>query len=298
MKSILDKFIIYPQDSLLDCLKKIEANGCGELIVINIKFKLLGSISDGDIRRSLLFKKPLIQNIKNVFNKKPIYLKDSKNYGKAKPLLINNNINLLPIVNSQMKIIKILSRKDFNLKNKKNKISVVIMAGGKGLRMKPFTNIFPKALLPYKNSTIIEEIIDKFMSENYNKIIIPTGFKSNLLIKHLKSKGYSNIKFSKESKPLGTIGGLKLVERDLSNSFFLSNCDTYINTNLEDLLNFHENNKNKITIVSAIHEQKIDFGICINCTKVKPKDVLNWDVKAKTENINNAPMVVIRANRR
>ena len=57
MKSILEKFIIYPQDSLIDCLRKIEANGCGQLIVTNTKFKLLGSISDGDIRRSLLFKK-------------------------------------------------------------------------------------------------------------------------------------------------------------------------------------------------------------------------------------------------
>ena len=262
MKSILSKFVIYPEDRLIDCLKKIEINGSGELIVINTKLKLLGSISDGDIRRSLLSKKPIVKNIKNIFNKKPIFFRNIKNDLKAKSFLMSKNISLLPIVNNKMKIVKILSKKDFELTHKKNKNSVVIMAGGKGLRMKPFTNIFPKALLPYKDSTIIEVIIDKFISENFNKIVIPTGFKSNLLIKHLKNEGYTNIKFSKESKPLGTIGGLKLVEQDLSQSFFLTNCDTYINANFTDLLNFHENNKNKITVVSAIQEQKIDFGIC------------------------------------
>lgn len=262
MKSNLNKFVIYPEDKLIDCLKKIETNGFGELIVINSKFKLLGSISDGDIRRSLLSNKPLVKNIKSIFNKNPVFLKNTKKNFKAKSFLMSSHINLLPIVDNQMKILKILSKKDFDLTDKKNKNSIVIMAGGKGLRMKPFTNIFPKALLPYKNSTIIEEIINKFMSENFNKIVIPTGFKSNLLIKHLRNEGYHNIKFSRESKPLGTIGGLKLVEKELTQSFFLTNCDTYINTNFVDLLNFHENNKNKITVVSAIQEQKIDFGVC------------------------------------
>tara|TARA_B100000787_G_scaffold167862_1_gene155426 strand:- start:19816 stop:20844 length:1029 start_codon:yes stop_codon:yes gene_type:complete len=257
----LEKFIIYPENKLIDCLKKIDSNGFGELLVVNSKFKLLGSISDGDIRRSLLLKKSLTDNIKNIFNKKPVFLTNIKNIFKARSLLINNNINLLPVVNSHMQIIKVLSIRDFNLTNKNNN-SVVIMAGGQGLRMKPFTNIFPKALLPFKNSTIIEVIIDKFMSENFNTIVIPTGFKSNVLIKHIKNEGYKNIKFSKELKPLGTIGGLKLVEKELSRSFFLTNCDTYINANFTDLLNFHERNKNEITITCAIQEQKLEFGVC------------------------------------
>ena len=92
------------------------------------------------------------------------------------------------------------------------------MAGG-GLRMKPL-QIFSKSVITLQNSTI-EEIIDKFMSENYNKIIIPTGFKSNLLIKHLKSEGYSNIKFSKRSNHLERLVVLSLLKENFLIHFFI-----------------------------------------------------------------------------
>ena len=89
------------------------------------------------------------------------------------------------------------------------------MAGGKGLRMKPFTNLLPKAMLPFNNSTIIEEIIRKFKKEYFNNFFITTGFKSNILKKYLLSKKYKDIKFSGKT-PLGTIGGIKKIEKEIS----------------------------------------------------------------------------------
>ncbi len=262
MKINFEKFIAYPNNRLIECLEKIEKNGTGELIIVSSDYKLLGSISDGDIRRALLGKNLLKNSIKKIYNRKPIFINFDKNKLEIKKILEKKQINLLPLVNSKNKIQKIHSKKDLDKKEKDNINSIVIMAGGKGLRMKPFTNIFPKALLPFKNSTIIEEIINKFYSENFKKIFISTGFKSQVLTKHLKDEGYKNIKYSKENEPLGTIGGVKYIEKDLSSTIILTNCDTYIDTNYDDLINFHKKNKNLITIVSGIYNQKIDFGVC------------------------------------
>ena len=262
MKINIEKFVAYPNNQLIECLEKIEKNGNGELIIIDNNFKLLGSISDGDIRRALLGRNLLKNNIKKIYNKKPIFLSIDKNSSELKRIFEKKQINLLPLINSKNKIIKIHSKKDLNKTDKDNNNSVVIMAGGKGLRMKPFTNVFPKALLPFRKSTIIEEIINKFYSENFKKIFIPTGFKSQVLTKHLKDEGYKKIKFSKENKPLGTIGGLKNIEKSLSSTIILTNCDTFIDINYYDLINFHRKNKNSITIVSGIFNQKIDFGVC------------------------------------
>lgn len=262
MKADFEKFIAYPNNKIIECLEKIEKNGNGELIIINSYHKLLGSISDGDIRRALLGKNLLKNNIKKIYNKKPIFLNLDKNITELRKIFEKKQINILPLINSKKKVLKIYSKKDLDKSDKDNNNSIVIMAGGKGLRMKPFTNVFPKALLPFKKSTIIEEIINKFYTENFKKIFIPTGFKSQVLTKHLKDEGYKNIVFSKENKPLGTIGGLKNIENELSTTIILTNCDTFIDTNYYDLINFHRKNKNLITIVSGILNQKIDFGVC------------------------------------
>ena len=136
------------------------------------------------------------------------------------------------------------------------------MAGGKGLRMKPFTNFFPKAMLPYNNSTIIEEIIKKFKEENFNNFFITTGFKSKILTKYFSTKKNKNIFFSKEKKPLGTIGGIKKIEKKISDVFLITNCDTVIDLNFKNLIDFHIHNKNLITIVTAISRKKINYGVC------------------------------------
>ena len=257
----IDELCITPKETIKFCLEKINNTGTGALFVINKFRKLIGTLSDGDIRRALIQNVDLDSDIKMLYNKKPYKVSKELNKDEALKTLIKKQISIIPLVNKKNQIINYYSKKSI-LKNNVYKNSVIVMAGGKGLRMKPFTNLFPKAMLPYNKSTIIEEIIKKFKEENFSNFFSTTGFKSNILKKYIKSKKYKDINFSNETKPLGTIGGIKKIEKKISEIFLLSNCDTMIDLNYKNLVDFHNQNKNLITVVSALSRQKINYGVC------------------------------------
>ena len=124
------------------------------------------------------------------------------------------------------------------------------MAGGKGSRLKPFTDILPKPLIPIKNKTIIEFILNTFIKYSLNKFIITTNYKSEILKSYLIDKFSKNsFQFIKETKPTGTIGSLKLIKSN--SSFLVSNCDVYHKIKLNRFLDFHFKNKNDISLVVA-----------------------------------------------
>jgi dTDP-glucose pyrophosphorylase len=247
--------------SIKKCLELINDSGENTLLVVDKKKKLIGTLSDGDIRRAILKNFDLKNNIKKYYHKKPYKIFKELNKSEILDILIKKQISIIPLVDNENKIIKVYSKKNF-LNNNIYSNSIIIMAGGKGLRMKPFTNLLPKAMLPFNNSTIIEEIIRKFKKEYFNNFFITTGFKSNILKKYLLSKKYKDIKFSKEKNPLGTIGGIKKIEKEISDVFLLTNCDTLIDLDYKNLIDFHNQNKNFITIVSALYKKKINYGVC------------------------------------
>ena len=257
----IENLSVTPDDTMKFCLEKINNTGSGTLLVLNKYKKLIGTLSDGDIRRALLKNENLENNIKKYYYKKPYKVLKELNKNAVLEILTKKGISIIPLVNQKNEVIKIYSKKNI-LSDNFYPNSVIIMAGGKGLRMRPFTNLFPKAMLPFNNSTIIEEIIKKFKKENFNEIFITTGFKSNILKKHFSSKKYKNIIFSRENSPLGTIGGIKKIEKKISDVFFITNCDTFVDLNYKNLIDFHNHNKNLITIVAAISRKKINYGVC------------------------------------
>ena len=257
----LEDLKVTPTTSIKLCLEKINNTGLSTLLVLNKFKKLIGTLSDGDIRRALLKNVNLNNDIKKYYHRKPYKVLKELSKNDALNILIKKQISLIPLVNKKNEVIKIYSKKSI-ISNNHYSNSVIIMAGGKGLRMKPFTNLFPKAMLPFNNSTIIEEIIKKFKKENFNNFFITTGFKTNILKNYFLSKKYKNIFFSKEKKPLGTIGGVKKIEKKISDIFFVTNCDTFLDLNYNNLIDFHSQNKNLITIVTAISKKNINYGVC------------------------------------
>ena len=254
MQYEIDSLFVTPNVSIRSCLTLINNIGQNTLLVIGKQKKLVGTISDGDIRRAILKNVNLDDDIKKHYHKKPYKVYKELHKNEILGILLKKQISIIPLVNKENKIIKVYSKKFFLNENIYSN-SVIIMAGGKGLRMKPFTNLFPKAMLPFNNSTVIEEIINKFKKNYFNNFFITTGFKSNILKKHFLSKKYKNIKFSQEKKPLGTIGGIKKIEKEISDIFFLTNCDTFIDLDYKNLIDFHNKNKNSITIISAIYKK-------------------------------------------
>lgn len=143
-------------------------------------------------------------------------------------------------------------------------MKAVILAGGEGRRLRPFTYVIPKPLMPIGELPIIEIILKQLKNNGFNDIIISTGYKENLIRMFLNGadkKHNLNIKYSREDKPLGTVGSLSLIKDELNEDFILMNGDTLCTVNYNELMKYHKKSGNIATITLHKKEIKINFGV-------------------------------------
>ena len=259
--------------SIGQAIKKLDKLFIKCLIVIDSQTqKLLGSVTDGDIRRSILKGKKLSSSINSAIQKKSLFYYKEK-FSKKKALkIIRNSVNrveIIPIISKEKKVLRLITIKSLNIKKNKNikkinnKLKVVIMAGGKGTRLKPFTNILPKPLIPVKGKTVIEHIISGFVKQNIKQFIFTLNYKTQLLKSYFEElKPNYKINYIEEKKPLGTAGSLKLINIRSAKYFLVTNCDTIINVDYNKLFNFHIKNENSLTIVACKKNYKFPYGTC------------------------------------
>ncbi|MDD4979801.1 MAG: sugar phosphate nucleotidyltransferase [Candidatus Omnitrophica bacterium] len=268
---MLTKNILIQEDeSIKDALKKLDKTATKVLSVVDKKDKLLGTITDGDIRRYILKGKSLEGNIRDIYNKKPIFInQDAFSIEEAREMFIKNKIDLIPITDKAERVIDFItwdkafsdgSQGLFNI----GKVSVpaVIMAGGKGTRLEPFSNIFPKALIPIGEKPIIEIIIDKFRRSGINEYYLTLNYKGKMIESYFDSieKDYA-VHYVWDSEYSGTAASLKLMEGKICDNFILSNCDVIVEANFEEVLNLHKEQKALLTILSSIQHYKVPYGV-------------------------------------
>lgn len=154
-------------------------------------------------------------------------------------------------------------------------MKAVILAGGKGTRLRPFTYMIPKPLMPIGELPIIEIILKQLKNNGFNDIIISTGYKENLIRMFLNGadKKYDlNIKYSCEDKPLGTIGPLSLIRKELNDTFLLMNGDTLSTINYNKFIKYHKESGNIATISLYKRDIYIDFGV----VKLNGADIIDY----------------------
>jgi len=289
----LKNLTVNKKSSLLKALSVIKKNGQKCCFVVDNKFKLLGALSDGDARRKILKKKNLNKNVFKFCNKRPIFIEESKySADKAKNIFIKNEkIEIIPVVD-QEKIIKnvLIKSKIFSLKakfkkkfkiQKKINAKVVIMAGGKGARLDPITQIIPKPLVPIKNKSVIEHIMNKFIKYGMKDFYFTVGYKMNIIKAYFNDTNRDcNIKFFEENKPLGTAGGLRKLIGKVKSNFFVTNCDTIIESNLYKFYNQHTKGKFDISLIASSENHVLPYGVCeVNAGKTLKKIVEKPKIK-------------------
>jgi len=277
------KLLINQKSSTLDAIKVINSNNHRIGFVIDNKNKLLGSFTDGDLRRAIIKKIDFKKNVLSVCNKKPFFLfKDKlKNIKKFK------NDNYIPIVDNKKKIINIKI-----IKSKNNKVcSALIMAGGKGKRLYPLTKYTPKPLIKIKGKTLIENLYSKLFINEIKDISISVHHMHNKIQKHLKNvnKHLTHKNFILEKKPLGTGGAVKLF-KSKDNNFFVINCDVKLDLDFSKISNFHINQKADMTIVSKQIINKLSFGRLNINSKFK---VLSIEEKPELTNYINTGIYIL-----
>jgi len=262
IKVKINSHIVTNKIDIKKAIKKINSVNPPILFVNDSNGIFLGTISDGDIRRFLLKEKSLQSNIKEAVNTKPIFCNANELMSKAnfyEKKLINNSLKGIPIIENK-KIIKAFILKINPLK--KNQTPIMIMAGGKGSRLLPITKNIPKPLIKINNKPMIQFIIDKIVEEDFENLYISINHLGNQIIEYVNSynKFGLNIKFIIEKSPLGTAGSLSLIKKKNIKNLIVINADVITSLKYEKLLNFHQENRNEITIAGVRHKYQVPFG--------------------------------------
>jgi dTDP-glucose pyrophosphorylase len=306
----MKNLVVRENDKIIIALKKLKKSGKKCLVVLDRNNTLLGTLSDGDLRKKILSTGDIKGNIKNIYNKKPyfIFKKDLKNKKKIFNTILRKKFDLVPLVEEEnKKFVKAYFYENFienNSKSRTKKINtpVIIMAGGKGTRLKPFTDILPKPLMPIHNNTVIEKIILNFETQGFNNFFITVNHKAEILKAYFKELNLrSKIKIIEEKKPLGTVGSLSMIKK-VKSEFILTNCDNIYNFDYTSILKNHKEKHNDFTLTVAKKKIKVPYGVC-NIQKgifnnISEKPTHNFIVNAGMYVVNKSLLKFIKKNRR
>lgn len=252
--------VLNQNKTIRDAIKIINKTGKKIIIVSDKNNHLIGTVTDGDIRRILNKKYFLDHKLKDICNKKPIISKVGDSQDFIVDLFLKNKINYIPVVKKNfLKNIKEIYSEQ--IKFKKNLF--VIPAGGFGKRLYPLTKKIPKPMLKIENKPILEHVIINARKNGFKNIIILTHYLSKKIENYFKNGEKWNVKINyiKEKHPLGTIGGLRLIKERRKLPVVVSNSDLISNINLENMLKFHNKNNAYLTIATRVFESKNRFGV-------------------------------------
>jgi len=288
----LEKFIsnfINVSCTLDEVIEKINNNKQKILFVIDDNYKLLGSITDGDIRRSLLKKDNSI-NASTIMNANPIFALEGTDNEELGILYSSKGIKHIPILDKENRITDVQVLEDSSRRNYKN--SVFLLAGGFGKRLYPLTKKVPKPLLNIGSKPILEKIIRKLISHGFSRFFISLHYKSNMIIDHLGDGSQWGIKihYIIEEEPLGTAGSLTLIDRELKHPLIVMNADLLTTFDFESFLEFHNSNNVSASMCVRQYQFNVPFGVVHSnneqVIRIEEKPVNNFLINAGIYLIN------------
>ena len=253
-------YVVSETTTIVDTMKAINR---GEKAVAFVcrDGRLIAAVSDGDIRRHIMYGGDINNEISIIANYQPIFLSVDEvlDYDQ---FMIDKSIQALPIVDEDMHIVDIRFLGKSVVTHADNiGIPVVMMAGGKGSRLKPYTEVLPKPLIPIGEKTITEHIIDRFSEYGCSHFNIIINYKKNFIKSYFQDneKKY-DITFLEEPEFWGTGGGLKLAEDLIDGTFFITNCDVLIDADYKQIFDLHKQQGNVITLVCAKKKIVVPYG--------------------------------------
>lgn len=281
--------------TIVDAMTKIDKNAKGILFIVDEQFHLKGCISDGDIRRWILKAGDLTALVVKAMKKQPIFVEDI-NACSAKEIMRQNEVNALPVVDREKKLVDIYflydsasKYADFS-KTLKN-TPVVIMAGGKGTRLYPYTKILPKPLIPIGETPIVERIINEFCRYGIKEYYMTVNYKKGMIRSYFNDlKPTYEIKYVEEDRPLGTSGSIKLINVKFDRPIFVANCDALILADYSNIYEHHLSSGNRITVISALKNIIVPYGVLHSGENGK---ILSMEEKPKLSYFINTGMYVI-----
>lgn len=250
--------------SIIDVMAILEKLPVKNVYVVDEENRIVGSITDGDIRRYAVANRSM-EGMAASCMKSPCIVCYSKEEGLS--LLKEHKIHSVPLVDDKGIVREIIYdhevlKEPTLVDEVYRSIPVVMMAGGKGERLYPYTSVLPKPLIPIAGTPIAERILKRFELAGFTNYILSLNYKKNIIKAYFDDVMNScSFTYVEETKPLGTGGSLRLMEDLLSDDFFVINCDMLIDVNLNSLISLHRKEKNIITVVSSLKQIHIPYGV-------------------------------------
>lgn len=282
------EFIVNENVTCFEALKKINDNDSQSLFVVNNDNKLLGTVTDGDIRRGILKGIALDKSILNFSNKNFIAFFEKIDVNKLR-FLKRSGIKILPQLNNNGVINKVY---DLSKLNSILPLHAVIMAGGRGERLRPLTDMTPKPMLFLGNKPIIEHNIDRLISYGIESITISVRYLSEQIISYFgdgSNKGIT-IKYIVEDVPLGTIGCVSKICKDLHQDVLVLNSDIFSNIDFESLYLDFYNNQADMAVASIPYTVDIPYAIM----ELENNNIVKFQEKPKNTYYANAGIYIIK----
>ena len=292
MLNFLD-ICIKPNSTIEDAIKTIEQGKVKISLILDSNDKFLGTLNDGDIRRAILSGKNLKNSIRDIFQANAIYSDISLSKKALVSLCIENQVSQIPILDKNKKVIGLFVLDEVFLKNK-YKNTVVLMVGGLGKRLMPLTEELPKPMLKVGNNPILQTIIEGFSKDGFTNFIMCLGYKSDIIQNYFKDgKAFGvNIEYVVESKRMGTAGALTLINKRMTEPFFVMNGDILTNVNYEQLLDFHEANNAMATMCVREYDIEVPYGV----VEVNNENILSIEEKPTHKFFVNSGIYLLNPN--
>lgn len=255
--------IININSSIRDSITAIEKGGFKIALVVDKRNNLVGTICDGDIRRGILRKLDIESPITEIIEINCITATNSLPKKEIYSLMKKNQISQIPILDNNGKLLGLEISNDLSPYNTNKYSCALLMAGGKGKRLRPLTYNCPKPLLEIEGKPILEIIIEQCIDSGIRKFFISVCYLADQIIDYFGdgSKWNIEINYLEEQKPLGTAGALSLLPKNLKEPILLINGDVLTKVNFQDLLNYHQQNSGNITICTREHILQSPYGV-------------------------------------
>lgn len=255
--------------TVLQSLKKMDDVKVKMLFVFKEE-KFLSILTIGDIQRAIIRGVNMNESVMNIIDKNKKFVSYNESLDDVRQKMLRLRSECMPVVDDGGDLVDVYFWNDmFNNSDSKHQeninLPVVIMAGGKGSRLAPLTNVYPKPLIPIGEKTIVETIMDKFVDHGCHDFYMSVNYKADTIKNYfdfINNPDY-NIHYFQENKPLGTAGSLRLLKDKINSTFFVSNCDILIEEDYSEILDYHRNNNNELTVVAAVKTFSIPYGTII-----------------------------------
>jgi dTDP-glucose pyrophosphorylase/CBS domain-containing protein len=282
----LESAVIFPTTSIAEAIALLDKAGTGALVLCTHDRILRGLLTDGDIRRAILQGKSMNAPCETIATRVPMVAPRFIPSGEALDLMNQHDINHLPLVDGDNRVVEFLLRKDLAPDVRLN-LSAVVMAGGYGKRLLPLTENLPKPMLPIGDRPLLELIIQHLRRSGIHEVNLTTHYLPESIVNHFgDGRGFGvSLNYLKEDHPMGTAGGLKQMNRP-TGPFLVVNGDILTAVPFQEMLSYHRKHRAVLTVGVRKYEMQVPFGVVecegVQITKLKEKPFMSFFINAGT----------------